>query len=300
MKHVGQRIIAILVRLVGFLSSKSSPKQRLHYARILAWLLMTASAKRFQITCENIRKAYPTWSPQEIDGTAKESYRNFALCFIELFATPRLTESEVDAQFDLSQAEVLKAEEFVHAPIIIISGHFGNWEWGVQALARYLNRDILSIAKPQRNSGVDQFVNRCRTTSMTRIVSMHEAAKEIIARMRGAGLIGMLIDQAADPVRDVFVEFFGRPAVCFEAPASLALRYNARIVCAMAERKNAGQYVVHIKPIDIEDLRNETNASQAISQRCTTVLENFIRLKPEQWSWQHRRWKYEPREYLKG
>ncbi len=298
-RNIAHRSISLLVRVLAVLSAAVGFSFRPTLARLVAFILRNASAERYRVTLDNIRQSLPEISENDVSSIAKDSYYNFALCFLELLATPYLDDARIEQRFRYHNLELFESERLKQHPVIIVSAHTGNWEWGIQRLALKLKRPVICIAKPQRNPHVDRFVNRCRTNSWTRVVSMHSAARDILSQVQSNGLIAMLIDQAADPHRDVFVDFFGRPAVCFEAPASLALRYSTIIVSAFSRRTETGTYELFFEEVPIDDIRTHAYATQMIAQRCTSVLEAYIRKCPGQWSWQHKRWKYNPSDYPK-
>ncbi len=85
----------------------------------------------------------------------------------------------------------------------------------------------------------------------------------------------------------------GRPAVTHEAPAQLALRLAAPIIIGFACRKPDGIYTVRLEEIPFDDLSNTAEGRKELTKRHVAALENIIRRYPEQWAWQHKRWKYE-------
>ena len=105
-------------------------------------------------------------------------------------------------------------------------------------------------------------------------------------------MVALLADQAASKEKDIFVNFFGRPAVTYESPAKLALKFDIPIIIGFAERQDNYKYKVHLQEIKYDDLKNEENAIELLTQRHVALLEEQIRKNPSQWAWQHNRWKY--------
>ncbi len=83
----------------------------------------------------------------------------------------------------------------------------------------------------------------------------------------------------------------GKPASVYEAPASLALRYNATFVTGFCEREADGRYVLVWQEINHSDLTFSPEGIRELTRRHVAKLEDQLRKKPELWAWQHRRWK---------
>ena len=121
---------------------------------------------------------------------------------------------------------------------------------------------------------------------------MEQAARPLIKALQHNQPVALLIDQAADPKKDVRVPLFGRDAVVFEAPAALALRFHTPLVFAVPVRNADGTYSVTLTEIITDDLTSSKEDILELTKRHTTFLEQAIKEHPEQWTWQHNRWKY--------
>jgi KDO2-lipid IV(A) lauroyltransferase len=105
--------------------------------------------------------------------------------------------------------------------------------------------------------------------------------------------IAVLIDQHIQPRDAVYVDFFERPAATTSAIAALALRTGAPVVPCFALPLGAGRYrMVYEHPIEPPQADSE-HAVREFTQRCTDVLEMYVRRHPELWLWMHRRWREE-------
>lgn len=290
----------ILALCVGYLGAKGGPSVRSILASMIAWAMEKSSKHRRETTLQNIIQAYPTSSREWTQSIANESYLNFATCYVELFATRYLSRQQQSAMFSVPAENEISSHVQQGRGAIILSAHIGNWELAVPVTAELLSFSAISIAKTQRNKSINEYINTCRSSDRVRVVPMDTAAKDIVKTLSSGGFVCMMLDQAADPHKDVFVDFFGRPAVTFEAPATLALRFHADIIAAFAIRISAGKYQVHTVRIDTSDIDDTEQGRRELVQRCTSVIEDKIREFPGQWSWQHKRWKYNPSDYPKG
>jgi KDO2-lipid IV(A) lauroyltransferase len=125
---------------------------------------------------------------------------------------------------------------------------------------------------------------------------MYNAARTIVSELRKGNMIALLADQSATKDKDLFVDFFGRPAATYESPAAMALRLNAPIVMGFAVRQKDGTYTVRLREIPFDDIKDREDAVSILTERHVKELENQIRLVPGLWAWQHKRWKHTPNE----
>jgi len=121
---------------------------------------------------------------------------------------------------------------------------------------------------------------------------MNKAALEIVRIIKNKGMVALLADQAASKKSDIFVDFFNRPAITYEAPAKLALKFDIPIIMGFAERQENFKYKVKLFEIIYDDIKGNENAVELLTQRHVKYLEEQIIKNPNQWAWQHNRWKH--------
>jgi KDO2-lipid IV(A) lauroyltransferase len=87
---------------------------------------------------------------------------------------------------------------------------------------------------------------------------------------------------------------FGIPTYTYAAPARLALRFRPRVIIGFAVRGVDGSYNVRLRELEHADLEDTPQGVHLFTQRYVAMLEETIREHPEQWVWQHRKWKNTP------
>jgi KDO2-lipid IV(A) lauroyltransferase len=103
--------------------------------------------------------------------------------------------------------------------------------------------------------------------------------------------VALLIDQHIQAPDAVTVSFFDRPAATTLALAVLALRTRAPVIPVFAIPVAGARFkLIYDHPVDPP--RDDTpEAIRDFTQRCTDVLEMYVRRHPELWLWMHRRWR---------
>ena len=172
--------------------------------------------------------------------------------------------------------------------MIIFSGHIANWEIGLLAAVQY-GISVAQIYRAANNPLVDRMITRFRSHAGELIPKGAVAARRAIAMLRRGGHLTMLADQKMND--GIPVAFFGRPAMTSSALASLALRFVCDVLPARVERLNGAHFRLTVfPPLPLPRSGDHHADVAALMARVNETLEAWIRDRPGQWFWLHRRW----------
>jgi Kdo2-lipid IVA lauroyltransferase/acyltransferase len=249
---------------------------------------------RKKTVLDNLKLAFPEKPEKEIRKTAFLVYRSFATSLIEILLMPYLSREELESGIyipdEYKKLFCSKKEE--GKGVIMMSAHFGNWEYVAASVGAQLNESICIVVKSQRNSYVNNWMNDARTRWGNKIVPLGASVREIFKQLKEKHVVAMVADQRG-PMEGTRVNFFGRKVSVYPGPAMLSLKTKAPILYGLGIRQPDYSYKVHLEEIDTSSLpAGDEEKIIEISQRHTAFLESFIRQYPEQWFWMHKRWKY--------
>ena len=183
-------------------------------------------------------------------------------------------------------------------PVILISGHLGNWELAVWIFGVF-GFPMGVVARRLDNPFLDRFFFEYRADTGHELLDKNGASGEMVDRLESARHLAMLGDQDAGS-HGLFVDFMGHPASTFKSIALLALRYQALICVGYAIRldKDNGPERFEVGCEELIDTAqfDGPDAVLALTQAYTTALERVVRRAPEQYFWVHRRWKSKPNQ----
>lgn len=182
-------------------------------------------------------------------------------------------------------AEIL--EQYKDKPAVLFSGHLGNWEACPPSLFLQLSFITSPIYRAPNNPFSDYMLQRARTVGgkLKTIPKSKSGSRQIVKALQENAHIGMLIDQKYN--EGIAADFFGRPAMTSPIFIQLAQKFNCPLIPLRIERtKDANFRVTALPPLDIENKPVET-----VLDECHALLEEWIKERPEQWLWLHRRWK---------
>jgi KDO2-lipid IV(A) lauroyltransferase len=172
--------------------------------------------------------------------------------------------------------------------MIIFSGHIANWEIGMLAAVQY-GITVAQIYRAANNPLVDRMITRFRGDAGELIPKGAVAARRAIATLRSGAHLTMLADQKLND--GIPVPFFGRPAMTTSALASLALRFDCDVLPARVERLRGAHFRLTVFPaLPLPRSGNPHADVAALMAQVNAILESWIRDRPGEWFWVHRRW----------
>jgi len=293
--------VYFLVRLVVCFLQALSFRAACQAANILAWLIYHIDRRHRLVALDNLRHAFGEGDAEGRDRLVRAVYRHFCLMLMEIIHLPR----RLHPQNWKQHMKLLNPRSIVQVllsgqPVLVVSGHFGNWELGGYVLA-LLGFRTHAIARPLDNPYLDAFLRRFRESTGQKVLRKDGDFDKMQQVLASKGILLTLGDQDAGQ-KGLFVDFFGRPASTHKAVALLALEYNVPMMVLTSTRADSkGRYEAEIADlIDPQEYRGRPDAVPALTQRFTTALERMIRRHPEQYFWLHRRWKHQPKRRNKG
>jgi KDO2-lipid IV(A) lauroyltransferase len=174
--------------------------------------------------------------------------------------------------------------------VLLITGHFGNWEAPFRVLPM-AGIGIAAITKKQRNAKFDDYTNRIRERQGGTIIDMKVALRGILEHTAHNDMIGILIDQDAGR-RGMLLNFLGKPASNWTGTAKIALKYKIPIVPGFVIRDQDDKLVFRFEEmIDPSHLQDTEENLLTLMSEMNKTLEEKINTYPEQWFWVHKRWK---------
>ncbi|MCR4341523.1 MAG: lysophospholipid acyltransferase family protein [Gemmatimonadaceae bacterium] len=249
---------------------------------------------RRRVVERQIAAAFPELSREEVAKMSKRSYEHLGRSAIETALLPGLGQAGVLRL--VSEVENWDIVERAHAAgrgIIIVAGHLGNWELAAAYIAaRGVPLDV--IVRKMGNPFFDRYLNQTREQLGVNVVYDAQAVRQTPRALREGRAVGFVADQGVRGLASTFVPFFGRPAKTPRGAAVFALRFGAPVIFVAALRKPDGSYRVGFEEVAVVDTGDRERDVDAVVLRFTRVLENWVRRAPEQYFWQHRRWRRQP------
>ena len=283
LEHAALRAVTAVVRRLP-----QSTATRLGHG--LGWLGYRLDARHRRITLENLAATFPERSAQERARIAREVFAHFGRKLIELLWFSGLPPARQLELVEFVGAEHIEAALAQGRGALIVTGHFGFWE--LHALAHGLRLGPMAVvARALDNTLLDRMLIDLRSSTGNVVIDRKGGLRRIMRALNANQSVAVLIDQHILTADAVKVDFMGRPAATTSAVAVLALRTRAAVIPAFSLPLNDGRYrLIYERPLALPD-GESAEAVRDLTQRCTKVLEKYVRAHPERWLWMHRRWR---------
>ena len=252
----------------------------------LAWV-MSAAGYRKDVIQNNLRNSFPEKPEQEILSLTKAYYHYLCDLILETLKTMKMTEKENRARVTLKNPEVLEQLFAKNKSVILMLGHFGNWEWFGPCITLNTDYQLVVIYRPLSQPYFEKMTSRWRTRFGTEITPVQQTLRTMVANRDRVTATAFIADQAA-PSNAYWTNFLNQDTSVFTGAEKIAVKFNYPVVYLHATRPKRGYYVV--TPEVLFDNPAETTENE-ISERFTRRLETDIRMNPVIWLWSHKRWK---------
>jgi KDO2-lipid IV(A) lauroyltransferase len=237
----------------------------------------------------NLRRAMPDLSEAEITRIVRGMWDNLGRVVAEYPHLDAFKVYEPGGRVTVEGVREVIAARGTETRFIFFSAHFGNWEIATLA-ATQAGFDVLAIYRAPNNPFVDELINEARGVSGGELVPKGSAAaRRAVSALAEGKHICMLVDQKMND--GIPVPFFGRDAMTTPALARLALRYNCVVLPCRVERVRGATFrLVADPPIPLPRTGDIQADITTLMTAVNATVEGWIRQRPEQWFWLHRRW----------
>src|SRR5712692_8719453 len=283
LEYVIVRVLIALVRVMP------GPLMRAG-GTILGLALYAIDRGHRRIARRNLATAFPTRRPAERRAIARAAFAHFGRLLFELLRFGTLSPAQMLARVEFEGEERSRLAYAQGKGVLFVTGHFGFWE--LQAMVHAVQVEPVAIlARALDNPYLDRLLETIRQRTGNTVVYRRGTIRRIMRTLHAGHGVAVLIDQHIVTRDAIYVDFFERPAATTSAVAALALRTGAPVVPVFALPLRGGRYrMIYEHPV--EPPRADSDAAvREFTQRCTDVLEMYVRRHPDLWLWMHRRWR---------
>ena len=291
------RLVYLALRLVAAALHCFPVNLNLRTAKLIGTFMYAVDKRHRDRALGNLRRSFPDMPEARREKMARRSMQHLVMLAVEVLFTTRLIRLDTRRKYvELTNFhEVLNLMVRGDRGLIMLTGHYGNWEVLGYVLAT-LGFPTTSIARPLDNPYVSDYVFGVREKTGQRIIAKKGATEEVTEVLGNGGTVGFIADQNAG-TKGMFVDFFGRKASTYKSIGLLAMQYEVPVVIGYARRLN-DRFHFRVGVQDIiypQDWQKQDDPLRYITQRYTKGIEDFVREEPGQYLWVHRRWKTRPK-----
>lgn len=257
--------------------------------RLLGRLYYSAAARQRERALDQIMTGMGLSRP-EAEQVIRSLFVKLGQTFLEVMYLPVLNPTNTRDYITIENRHYLDEALAAGKGVAVLSAHMGNWEWLGAGLSMY-GFPVASIVKRQPNDQHTRILNEFRQLAGIEIFS--RGTTELVAAakaLKNGRVLGFFSDQDAGK-NGVFVEFFGKMASTPVGLAVFARRLAVPVVPAFILRSPEGGHRIIVKPpLSFTVSGDETADIYNFTVQATKVIEETIRLNPDEWLWFQKRW----------
>lgn len=257
----------------------------------LTFIFTYVFAYRKKIIQTNLINSFPHKTQTEINAITKKYYAFLARLFIETLFNLHYSSFEILKRCQISkQAEELFNNYYQNnQSVIIVMGHFGNWELGGQAFTLALKHQLNVIYHPIKNKLFNDFMVYTREKFGTKVIAMNVVFKEMLRRKNKINATAFIADQSPPPEGAVWCNFLNQDTPFFRGVGVLAKKLNLPVIYVSIETTGVKTYNLNA---ELLTPKNTTYTADEMVVLFANRLEQDIKKSPEHWIWSHNRWKH--------
>jgi lauroyl/myristoyl acyltransferase len=270
-----------------------------HVASWICWRLMAATNAAL---ADNLRAVFPEEPDERLRRRALDVYRSYTRDAVDFLKAVSAGDARAQEMFEIAPERLARLQA-LHAEgrgIILVTGHYGNWEAGAVMMTRFLRLPLTIVAMQEADPEVNRIRQKIRDLLGVETVEVRQSLdtplqiRRALARNR---FVALLVDRHYGRDR-VAVTFLGRQAWFLRTPIVLASLTGAPLVPCFIRRVGRGRFAATPGlPVVVRGDLPRDAAIQAASQDIADQLAEEVRSHPECWYQFYRYWDAQRDEY---
>lgn len=254
-------------------------------------LLITIVPYRKKVVEQNLQRSFPEKTNAEIKKIKRRFYRHFCDLLAEGIKNLSISKSSLTNRFSVKNPEVMDKLFNQHKSVILVSGHYNNWEWLITSQNFLFPHQAMGIGMPMTSKFWDKKINERRQRFGMKVIHSKNFKEEIQKNSKHPIAILTLADQSpGDSNKSYWMEFLHQQTAVLFGTEQMAHEYNFAVVFFAIRKVKRGFYEMELKLLTDEPANCGWGE---ITEQHVHLLEKEILAQPHYWIWSHKRWKRE-------
>ncbi|MFT7588301.1 MAG: KDO2-lipid IV(A) lauroyltransferase [Limisphaerales bacterium] len=245
---------------------------------------------RKKVVYSNLNNSFPNKSKTEIKLIAKLFYKHLADLVVESIKNFSISESDLKKRVVYKNPELLIPYFEEGKDVIIIGGHYNNWESVATAGPLYNKHLVAGIHKPLSNKFLNKKISNSREKFGMVLVPIDETTEFIKWKSARPKMTIFATDQSpSNPEKAYWTTFLNQETGVHFGTEKFAKELELPVFYTKITKVKRGFYEVHFTLI--EPANPDEYIYGELTEQHTKVLEKNILALPQYWLWTHKRWK---------
>ncbi|MCC7233076.1 MAG: lysophospholipid acyltransferase family protein [Bacteroidia bacterium] len=245
---------------------------------------------RKDLVLNNLKNSFPEKSMKDLKRIRRRFYRHFCDMIFESLKIFTAASGTIRKRVELVNAGLLEEYYRMGKSLVLVTGHYANWEWPAITLPYHSSHTGTGIYQRLSNPFFDEKLRNSRARFGMKLMSTREVAVFFEEHQNVLCTYGFINDQSpSDPKKGYWMQFLNQETCMFLGAERYAVKYNYPVLYGVITRTSRGHYRLEYKLISDEPVKEP---EFRITETAARMNEALIRENPAYWLWTHRRWKH--------
>ena len=258
-------------------------------SKIVRFFVYDIFCYREKVVIDNIQNTFIEKSQTEVIKLKNNFYDYFFELIVEIIKLLSISNNELNKRFTFSNINVIKQALKKNKSVIVVVGHYGNWEWALRSASNLIDTKIIGVYKRINNTIFEWLLLKIRSNTNVLPVEIKSLSRELVNNNEKK-IYAMVADQSPTLEQsNVRINFLNRDTLVYTGVEKISKKYNMPVFYLNIKLSRKGYYESSFEEIS---RKNKNGNNLEITKEFFSKLENQIKSEPRLWLWSHKRWKH--------
>lgn len=258
-------------------------------SKIIRFIVYDILCYREKVVIDNIQNTFIEKSQTEVIKLKNNFYDYFFELIVEIIKLLSISKDELNKRFTFSNINVIKQALKQNKSVIVVVGHYGNWEWALRSASNLIDTKIIGVYKRINNTIFEWLLLKIRSNTNVLPVEIKSLPRELVNNNEKK-IYAMVADQSPTLEQsNVRINFLNRDTLVYTGVEKISKKYNMPVFYLNIKLTSKGYYESTFEEINSKNINGK---KLEITKEFFSKLENQIKNEPRLWLWSHKRWKH--------
>ncbi len=258
-------------------------------SKIIRFIVYNILCYREKVVIDNIQNTFIEKSQTEVIKLKNNFYDYFFELIVEIIKLLSISNNELNKRFTFSNINVIKQALKQNKSVIVVVGHYGNWEWALRSASNLIDTKIIGVYKRINNTIFEWLLLKIRSNTNVLPVEIKSLPRELVNNNEKK-IYAMVADQSPTLEQsNVRINFLNRDTLVYTGVEKISKKYNMPVFYLNIKLISKGYYESTFEEINSKNINGK---KLEITKKFFSKLENQIKNEPRLWLWSHKRWKH--------
>ena len=258
-------------------------------SKIIRFFVYDIFCYREKVVIDNIQNTFIEKSQTEVIKLKNNFYDYFFELIVEIIKLLSISNNELNKRFTFSNINVIKQALKKNKSVIVVVGHYGNWEWALRSASNLIDTKIIGVYKRINNTIFEWLLLKIRSNTNVLPVEIKSLSRELVNNNEKK-IYAIVADQSPTLEQsNVRINFLNRDTLVYTGVEKISKKYNMPVFYLNIKLTSKGYYESTFEEINSKNINGK---KLEITKEFFSKLENQIKSEPRLWLWSHKRWKH--------